>query len=279
MLKIAVLSGKGGTGKTFVSTNLSNVIDNCTLLDNDVEEPNSRLFFKGEIINKESVYQKVPIVNEENCDNCRLCADSCKYNAIAFLKKPIILENVCHNCGLCTYICPRNAISEIDKEVGHTETLKVSEKLSVRSGFLNVLEESGTPIIDALNNYPYDNTVVVDCPPGSSCLVMESIRDSDFNLLVSEDTNFSFENFKAVYNLSKLFNKKTGLVINKKTPGVSSELLQFSKDNNIPVLLEIPFDKELSKISSNGELITNALLDYRQKFSELYKAILTEVSK
>ena len=125
MLKIAVLSGKGGTGNTFISTNLSNVISKCTLLDNDVEEPNSRLFFDGSVTDTLGVFSKVPSINRSLCNNCRLCSDSCRFNAIAFIGKPLIFENICHNCGLCSYICPTGAISEVDKEVGHIETLKV----------------------------------------------------------------------------------------------------------------------------------------------------------
>ena len=279
MLKIAVLSGKGGTGKTFVSTNLSNVIANCTLLDNDVEEPNARLFFEGEVTNSSPVSLKFPKIDRSLCNNCRLCVDECRFNAIAFLGKPLIFENICHNCGLCAYICPTGAISEVDKEIGHIETLEVKANLTVKSGFLNLLEESGTPIISALNEENKEGTVVVDCPPGSSCLTMEAIRDSDFNLLVSEDTNFSFDNFLLVYKLSELFNKPTAIVINKKTLDVSSKLVEFAKEKNIPILLEVPFSKEIAKINGVGNLITNELPEYRDIFTKLYKDILLEVKK
>lgn len=278
MLKIAVLSGKGGTGKTFISTNLSNVIKNCTLLDMDVEEPNSRLFFNGKITKTIPVSQRFPVIDYHKCNNCRICSDNCRFNAIAFVGKPIIIENICHNCGLCSYLCPTKAISEVPKEIGHLEILKVNDNLTVKSGFLNLLEESGTPIIEALNNETNTDTVVIDCPPGSSCLAMEAIKDSDFNVLVSEDTNFSFDNFVAVYELSKLFNKKTCIVINKKTDNVSSKLVEFAKEHNVPVLLEVPFSKEIAHVNGNAHLITNDLPDYKQIFEKLYNDILKEVA-
>ncbi|HKM01454.1 MAG TPA: 4Fe-4S binding protein, partial [Sedimentibacter sp.] len=169
-MKIAVLSGKGGTGKTFISVNLSFVAENSNYIDCDVEEPNGHLFFKPEIVNKEKVYEKIPQVDIDLCSGCRKCVEFCKFNALAFIKdKVFVFDDICHSCGGCMLLCPEKAISEKDKEIG--EILEgVFNSSNIYTGILNTGEETGVSIIKKLlkssNDKPY---TFIDCPPGSSC--------------------------------------------------------------------------------------------------------------
>ena len=276
-MKIAVLSGKGGTGKTFISVNLSFVAENSNYIDCDVEEPNGHLFFKPEIVNKEKVYAKIPTVDKDLCSGCRKCVEFCKFNALAFIKGNVfVFEDICHSCGGCMLLCPEKAISEKDKEIG--EILEgVFNSSNIYTGILNTGEETGVSIIKKLlkssNDKPY---TFIDCPPGSSCSVMESIKDADYCILVAEPTLFGVHNFNMVYNLVKLFNKPFGAVLNKCLEG-DNPAEKFCIENNIKILCEIPFENELGKLNSNGEIAAQKNDKYHSLFSSLLKTINEEV--
>jgi MinD superfamily P-loop ATPase len=205
-MKIAVLSGKGGTGKTFVSVNLSFAAGNSNYVDCDVEEPNGRLFFKPELISREKVCVKIPKINNDLCRRCRICVDFCKFNALAYIKdKVLVFEEICHSCGGCMLLCPEKAISEKDKEIGEIQEGLFKDS-NIYTGILNTGEETGVSIIKKLlktiKDKPY---TFIDCPPGSSCSVMESIKDADYCILVAEPTLFGVHNFDMVYNLVRVF--------------------------------------------------------------------------
>ena len=118
-MKIAVLSGKGGTGKTLVSVNLAVEAKESTYIDCDVEEPNGHLFFKPDDIQEEEIKVKIPIVDDKLCNGCRKCVDFCKFNALAYINsKLIVFEEVCHSSDGCTIICPEKAITEKEKVIG-----------------------------------------------------------------------------------------------------------------------------------------------------------------
>lgn len=277
-MKVAVLSGKGGTGKTFVSVNLAAISHAAVYIDCDVEEPNGRLFFKPQDISALSVSVKIPVVDYDKCNGCRRCVEFCRFNALAYVnRKVIIFDDICHSCGGCEILCPEKAISETDKEVGIIET-GISQNVKVLTGVLNTGEESGVPIIrkliDELSSD--DDFTVIDCPPGSACVVMESIKDADYCILVAEPTLFGNHNIEMVYELVRLFNKPFGVVINKCLPGENlSE--QFCTVRNIPILAKIPFSTELGTINSKGLVAVREKKKYREMFSELLDKVVREV--
>jgi MinD superfamily P-loop ATPase len=216
-MKIAVLSGKGGTGKTLVSVNLAAAARESVYIDCDVEEPNGHLFLKPDDIQSEEISIKVPFVNEKLCTGCRKCVDFCKYNALAYINnKLIVFDEICHSCGGCVLFCPEKALAEKDKTIGQVQR-GVSHNVTVITGILNTGEASGIPIIKKLlNTKPEDHKfTLIDCPPGSACIVMESIKGADYCILVAEPTLFGVHNLTMVHELVRLFEKPHGVVLNK----------------------------------------------------------------
>ncbi len=271
-MQIAVLSGKGGTGKTLLSVNLSHLANNSVYVDCDVEEPNGLLYYKIPKIEEEIVYTQYPVVNHDTCIGCRKCTDFCQFNAMAFiLGKVRVFKELCHSCGGCKIICPVNAIEERDKELGKIKH-GFYQGTEVYSGEMRVGEESGVPIIKALLKKVenIDKTVFIDSPPGNGCSVMESISDADYCVLVAEPSIFGLHNLNMVYTLAKNFNKKVGLVINKAT---DDEIIKkFALDNQINVLAEIPMDLDLARINSNGNFVSDD-----SRFRPLFMTILDKV--
>lgn len=271
-MKIGVLSGKGGTGKTFISTNLTNILDSSYYLDCDVEEPNGHLYFKPEITSKKYVSVMVPKVDKDLCDGCQVCVEFCKFNSLAYVNEELVIFNeTCHSCKGCVLFCPQKALEESNHPIGKIISGKYKNNL-ILTGKLNIGEVSGTAIIDSLleevSKDDDNRDVIIDCPPGSSCSVMDSIRDVDYCVLVVEPTIFSLENFKMVHELVKLFNKPHGVVINK-SYGDNSLVEDFCNENDIEILLTIPFDRELGEINSNGILISEVDKEYREIFIDL----------
>ena len=269
-MKIAVLSGKGGAGKTFVATNLAYSIGSCTYVDCDVEEPNGRLFLKPQVEETETVTQKIPRFDPNRCTGCRECVTHCHFNALLYIKdKPMIFPEVCHNCGLCSLVCHENAISEEERPIGQLE-IGNFQTIRVITGILNPGEASGIPVIQAAQEKAsLDQAVIIDCPPGSACSVQESVRAADFCILVAEPTAFGFDNFKMVQTLVSHLKKPYGVIINKM--GILYEPLEtYCLQNKIPILMRIPFDKTLASRISQGELVSVSFNDLRNSFREVF---------
>jgi len=277
--KIAVLSGKGGTGKTFVSVNLASIAGRSVYVDCDVEEPNGHLFLKPEAFCEETVTVGIPFVCEDLCSGCRKCVDFCKFNALAFIKgRPYVFEEVCHSCGGCRLLCPEKAIGEAEKSVGKIQR-GVAGNVSVHTGILNTGEVSGIPIIKKLLEASIsenERPVFIDCPPGSACIVMESIKDADYCILVAEPTVFGVHNLNMVYELVRLFRKPYGAVLNK-CLGEGNPAECFCKENDIPVLYRIPFDSRLGTLNANGKIAVLESKRYRDLFSSLLRIVMKEV--
>ncbi|WP_294143891.1 ATP-binding protein [uncultured Clostridium sp.] len=278
-MRIAVLSGKGGTGKTLVSVNLAAAAKISTYIDCDVEEPNGHLFFKPEDVQEEEISVKIPKVDEELCNGCRKCVDFCNFNALAYIKnKLIVFDDVCHSCGGCILVCPEKALTEKAKVIGKVQK-GISDEVTVSTGILNTGEASGIPIIKKLlaeNKPEADKLTFIDCPPGSACIVMESIKDADYCILVAEPTMFGVHNLNMVYDLVKLFNKPFGVVLNK-CLDEENPAEKFCFENNIKILGRIPFDNELGTLNSNAEIAVNKNEKYRELFSFLLKTVAKEV--
>ena len=279
-MKIAVLSGKGGTGKTMVAVNLAAVAQEVVYLDCDVEEPNGRLFLEPETTEEETVKVTIPQIKADLCIGCRKCVDFCRFNALALIEeKAVLFPDVCHPCGGCELLCPVGAVSQQEKIVGYVEKGIIANG-KIYTGVLKLGEESGVPIIRELIAKSKQEEVkltIIDCPPGSACVVMESIQDADYCLLVAEATTFGQHNLAMVYELSKLFGKPCGVVLNKYfTEENPSE--EFCLEHHIPILERLTYDEEIGRINGKGGILAKEKAIYAQRFRQLLARIEKEVS-
>lgn len=279
-LTIAVLSGKGGTGKTLVSVNLAAAAGTAVYLDCDVEEPNGHLFFKPEITSEETVSARMPLIDYNRCDGCRTCVDFCKFNALAFIKnKPVLFKDVCHSCGGCMLLCPQKAIAEEEKSVGLIQS-GMSKQVLVHTGCMDAGEASGIPIIKRLLKKGADEhtrPVFIDCPPGSACSVMESIKDADYCVLVAEPTVYGVHNLRMVRDLVEVFHKPYGVVLNKCLEG-RNPAEEFCMEHHIPILGKIPFDGALGYLSSRAGIAARESERFHELFSALLHTVIEEAS-
>ena len=288
-MKVAVLSGKGGAGKTMVAVNLAVSAGNAVYIDCDVEEPNGRLFLKPEHVTETPVCTRLPKFDGDRCSGCRACVDFCRFHALVYIKGvPKLFADVCHSCGGCMLVCPEQAISEMDSPVGHIEQGHHGP-LQVITGVLNTGEASGVPVIHsalkagfaaaqtavpsaeapAADGFPL---TIIDCPPGSACSVMESIADADCCLLVAEPTAFGFHNFRMVWELATLLGKPCGVIINKMD--APFELLEsFCREQKLPVLMRIPFSQKLARLAAEGGIPVESDPEFAADFAELLEKI------
>ncbi len=277
-MKIAVLSGKGGTGKTFVSVNLAAAAPQALYIDCDVEEPNGHLFFKPQEESSEDITVKIPVVDNDRCTGCRICVDFCRFNALALIKdKLFVFEDICHSCGGCIIFCPVRALKEKDKPIGVIKK-GLSDKVTVMTGILNPGEATGVPIIEKLvnNNLSDGELSVTDCPPGSACTVMESIKEADYCILVAEPSRFGVHNLQMVYELVQLFDKPCGVVLNKCFEG-DNMVEEFCDEHEIKILSQIPFNSDLATLNSNALIAAKEKQAYQELFGELLGVITKEM--
>lgn len=273
-MKIAILSGKGGAGKTMTAVNLAVAAKKSTYVDCDVEEPNGRLFLKPQNIKTQEVFTEIPEFDGEKCTGCRKCADFCRFNALVYIKeKPKLFPDICHSCGGCELVCPENAVSSTKKAIGQVEWGKHKD-INAVTGILNPGQSSGVPVIKEaiLKAQEFGGLCVIDCPPGSACPVMESVSMSDYCIIVAEPTAFGFHNFKMVYELVRLMGKKCGVIINK-IDVPYEPLNNFCEENHIDILCKIPYEKEVAELVSNGEIIYEQIPKYEEIFSNILNRI------
>jgi|SRR5690554_1605895 len=271
-MRISVLSGKGGTGKTLVAVNLARSAGESLYVDCDVEEPNGALFLRPELNLVTKVHVTNPEPIHERCDGCLECVRFCQYNALAYGKELLFFPELCHDCGGCIRLCKNQALKEVQRPVGQVEYGK-SGAVETRCGTMEVGEIAGIPIIkELLGNLPEERTVIIDAPPGSGCPVMESIKGSDFCLLVAEPTRFGLHNLGLVYELVELFGIPNGVLINK-SDADDGLIEEFCQENSVPILGKIPFNRDISLIASQGKLLVEENGDYQKFFSNLYQTI------
>ena len=254
-MKIAVLSGKGGTGKTTLSTNLFHYIDDATLVDTDTEEPNSHIFIKPKEMTSNVVTKNIPVVNNELCTHCKKCGSHCNFNAIIPTnKKVLVFEDLCHDCGFCELVCESGAITYEPKEIGVIYSSSPDQK-SFHYGKLHVGEVSGVRLIEQLNKNTLDNDIVItDCPPGVSCSTVAALDNSDYAIICAEPTPFGVSDMKMVVELLRDLHIPFGVVVNKSGIG-NNEIYDYLHSEKIVHLEDIPFTKERAILYSNGELI------------------------
>jgi MinD superfamily P-loop ATPase len=267
-MKIAVLSGKGGTGKTTVSASLAAALDSCQYIDCDVEEPNGAIFLKPELKETHQVKVTVPEVNLEKCDGCGKCAKTCQFNAIAVVSNKVLLfPEICHHCGACLVACPNRAMYEIERSIG---VIEADDSQTFIHGKLNIGEPISIPIIRELKRRIGDDLpVILDCPPGASCSVVQSIEGCDFCILVTEPTPFGIHDLKIAVALVETMGIPYGVIINKATES-HSLIHDYCKEKGIEVLLEISFSREIAENYSHGELPIQESSDWLARFREVY---------
>lgn len=258
-MKIAVLSGKGGAGKTLVAVNLAAASGKCTYLDCDVEESNGRLFLKPGKVSRTQVVRMTPRIDAEKCLGCRACVQFCRFGALAFAGgKPLLTESVCHACGGCAYVCPAGAVAEQPHVIGTVERGKAAD-IDVRTGILNLGEASGVPIIRALlDGVDLAEDVFIDCPPGTACAAMECVRAADLCVLVAEPTRYGAHNLAMAAELCHVFQKPCTVVLNKCAAGENPSEA-YCAAHGIPVLARIPYDAALGWLNSVGAVVSREL--------------------
>ena len=268
---IAVASGKGGTGKTSVAVNLAISIGNFQLMDCDVEEPNAHLLLYPRISHKEPVYTLIPSLNEELCDHCGKCASFCQYNAIfASSEKVLIFPELCHGCGGCVLICPKKAITEGKHRIG---TLKrgFAGDSELVYGELEVGEPMAVPLIREVKRHiDKSRNVILDAPPGTSCPVIETVKGSDFCILVTEPTPFGLHDLKITVQVLKDMEIPLGVVVNRTGIG-DKKVYEYCKEAKIPILLEIPYHRRIAELYSKGVPFSQEMPEWKEKFIMLFK--------
>ncbi len=272
-MRIAVASGKGGTGKTTVATNLAYVasLDGGTVayVDCDVEEPNGHLFLKPEWLVSRTVTRPVPQVDEARCSQCGRCGEICQYSAIVPLGLTVLVyPELCHGCGGCALVCPTGAITEAQREIGVLE-MGWSDMVQFNRGLLNIGEAMSPPLIRQVKNAPpKTDLTIIDSPPGTSCPVIESVRGSDFVLLVTEPTPFGLNDLKLAVEMVRALRLPLGVVINRADTG-DRRTWEYCRAHQIPILAEIPDDRRIAEAYSRGELFIGKLSEYRTLLEDL----------
>ena len=274
---ISVASGKGGTGKTTIATNLAVSLSQAgykaQYLDCDAEEPNGHIFLKPEIESSEDVTVGVPDVNFNKCTGCGKCGQLCQYSAIICLKsKPLVFEQLCHSCGGCMAICPENAITEKQRKIGTAEFGK-SNGTYFGHGRLDIGAIQTPALIRYVKKRIQKNAVnIIDAPPGTSCPVIEAIRGSDFVLLVTEPTPFGLNDLGLAVDMVRELKIPFAVAINRSDIG-NDAVVKYCQKENIEIMLDIPNDRKIAESYSRGKMIIEAMPDYKQKFLKLYEDI------
>ncbi len=271
-LLVTVASGKGGTGKTTVAVNLAVALGDVTLLDCDVEEPNAHTLLHPPTFESTPVTVPTPVVDQDSCSHCGACADFCQFNAIFVGKtKTIVYEELCHSCGGCAMVCPTHAISERPRRVGWVHTANI-DGIRLVYGELKIGEPVATSVIRAVKAEAGSGDVVVDAPPGTACPVIESIRGSDFVVLVSEPTPFGVHDLSMTVEVISTLGIPYGVIVNRAGIG-DDRLHQFCRENDIPVLMEIPFERRIAELYSAGIPFVRGDAEWRRRFREMFEQI------
>lgn len=272
-MRIAVASGKGGTGKTTLALSLaSSCGHDVRLLDCDVEEPNCHLFLRVEAESKIPVSSLIPALDKSKCIECGKCAKICAYNAIAFLGKPMIFEELCHSCGGCVMICPTGALKEVQKEIGSLEFRKKGS-INLVTGQLNVGHAMSPPLIRAVKKHISENTdTIIDCPPGTSCPMVTAVKGADYVIMVTEPTPFGLHDLKLAVESVRQLGLRFGVVINRSDSG-NDDVKNFCRTNSIPLLLEIPDRREIAEAYSRGIPLADAMPEVKPMMQRLINDI------
>ena len=272
-MKIAIASGKGGTGKTTIAVNLALTIASLgqpvTLLDCDVEEPNCGLFLKPEITGSRPVNISQPKVLEKQCNGCGVCAHVCEYHALSVMGgQVLVFSELCHGCGACSLLCPEKAIVEEEHQIGSVEEGS-SHGIRFVQGQLSVGEVMTPAVIRQVRVQGETTGVcIIDSPPGTSCPVVESVRGADFVLLVTEPTPFGLHDLTLAVEMVRAMSLPFAVVINRADAG-DDRVRRYCDRQRIPVLAEIPDSRAVAESYSRGQLICQTLPALRNRIAAL----------
>ncbi len=278
MIRIAVASGKGGTGKTTVSTNLvvqaARSGEPVVYGDCDVEEPNGHLFLQPEILTEEPFSLEIPVVIKERCTGCGRCGEVCEYSAIVIINKHVLtFPEMCHSCGGCWLACPEEAIELGKRDIGMVETGKAYKMVEFVQGRLRIGEAMAPPLIRAVKLVASEAALqVLDAPPGTSCPVIVTVQDADYVVLVTEPTPFGLHDLTLAVDMLRELNKKFGVVINRCNVG-NQEVQEYCHGESIEILAEIPDDRKVAEAYARGKIAVNALPGYQGLFQKLLERI------
>jgi MinD superfamily P-loop ATPase len=276
-MKIAIASGKGGTGKTTIATNLVFTIaqtgKQVQYLDCDVEEPNGHIFLKPDIEKTEQVTVSVPEVDLTKCMGHGKCGQLCQYSAIVSLKEKVLtFEQLCHSCGGCMLVCPEKAITEKQKIIGFLDQGK-SEDVSFVQGRLQIGDVRSPALIKYVKQKINGNEIsIIDAPPGTSCPVIEAVKDTDFVLLVTEPTPFGLNDLILAVEMTRQLKLSFSIVINRSNLGYD-KVHRYCRNEGIKIVMELPDDRRIAEVYSSGQMLVEALPEYKEHFAQLAKTI------
>lgn len=273
---LSVASGKGGTGKTTVATNIALSIGNVQFLDCDVEEPNANIFLHAKIKQHEDVSVTIPEIDKQKCDYCGKCSEFCAYNALAVVRSTVLVfPELCHSCGGCELVCPKNAITWRDRVIGKIEH-GTTNGVDFYQGILHVGEAQAVPVIKALKRKIDKNkNVILDVPPGTSCPVIESITGSDYCILVTEPTPFGLHDLKLTVGVVRHLSIPFGVIINR--DGIGDQRVEvYCQKENIPILLKIPEREKIAFLYSKGIALVKEAFEWHEMFALVFNCIQKE---
>lgn len=275
-MKITIASGKGGTGKTTISTNLTSYLaslsEDVTLVDLDVEEPNSALFIKSELVKSHIANKMVPQWESEDCTLCGECAKVCNFNAIVAMPTEILVfSQLCHSCYACSELCPTDSLPMSAFRIGEIKEFK-TDNFSLIEGRLDLGQEMAVPLIaqtiDYANKQFESSLKIFDAPPGTSCPVVEASKESDFVILVTESTPFGLNDLTIAVETMKVLKRHFGVIINRYGIG-DNGVQEYCERENIPIITKVQNDKEVAKLYSKGELIYPKIEHFKHSLDEI----------
>ena len=279
-MKIAVASGKGGTGKTMVATSLAVALADhysVQFLDCDVEAPNAHLFLNPSFEFEEEAIIPIPEIDANLCNHCGRCVEVCNFNALASIGPNILVfPQLCHGCGSCTLQCQVNAITEKPRSIGKLRKGNTLSGIAFRQGELTISEPMPSPIIHQLKTglNPQEDLIIFDSPPGASCSVVATIYDADFLLLVTEPTPFGLHDLRQMLGVVAKTGTPAGVIINRDGLGVA-KLEGYLEEQSIPILMRIPYRSDIAAGLAQGKLLVELFPEYKVVFKELHQTIKT----
>jgi len=284
-MKIAIASGKGGTGKTTIATAFAQALSRAdysvSLLDCDVEGPNSHIFIQPEFDQFEDVNMLIPSVDDETCTGCGQCAEVCQFHAIVVIGgQTLVFPEMCHGCGSCTLICPEEAITEIPKRLGILEGGLSQEGIRFGHGILNIGEPMAVPVISKLKKWQDlmdAEVVLIDSPPGASCPVVESLRGADYIILVTEPTPFGLHDLRQAYKVTQELGIPAGVIINRDGIG-DTGVEQYCEEVGLQIFMQIPLERKIGQGIAQGKSLLEIKPEYENRFLQLHLQIIEALS-
>lgn len=280
-MKLAIASGKGGTGKTTIATNLAAVAAShgasTSYVDCDVEEPNGHIFLRPRIKETKPIEVFIPSVDKETCIACGQCQEICQYSAIILMGEEVLVyPDLCHSCGGCMLVCPVNAISETPRTMGVIEMGDTDAGVNFIQGRLNIGEKQSPPAIRSVKKHlPENGLQILDAPPGTACPVIEVVSGADYTILVTEPTPFGLNDLILAVEMMRALKKPFGVAVNQADIG-DDEVSRYLRREKLDKLLELPHDRRIAEVYSNGHLIVENLPEYKTLFENLLNSALAE---